>query len=350
MSKYDYPETLKNCLSTIYTVYNECMVGQGGERIRLENIIGNLLGSVYVPPPNGPQVRFSLGAGDRIIFQPSIYEHVPNTGTRVALLFKQLGIKNVLDLFCATMTELKILFVSQSFMRLFDACSALTALMYPLKYSHVLIPILPSSLLEVLATPTPFIIGVNSVHESEIADLLDVVKVDLDGGAITIPENMTINKVPDPMLSRVQNELMQVLQPELSLADHAFPSPSETTVPSKKPLASLDKELRAVMLRLMVQIFEGYRACLTLVRIHPSPYITFHKAAFLGLRSLSDSEFMRRLMHCMYLGTFISDRGPPWRVCDIFDKLCCNFADQFHLEQQDPTKVKKTAMRRMERN
>lgn len=40
---------------------------------------------------------------------------------------------------------------------------------------------------------------------------------------------------------------------------------------------SQDKELRAVFIRLVAQMFSGYRSCLTLIRIHPKPVITFNK-------------------------------------------------------------------------
>ena len=53
--------------------------------------------------------------------------------------------------------------------------------MFPMRYSHVFIPILPSSLIEVLSTPTPFIIGLHSSYKAETSDLLDVITVDLDG-------------------------------------------------------------------------------------------------------------------------------------------------------------------------
>jgi len=36
----------------------------------------------------------------------------------------------------------------------------------------VYIPILPSPLLEVLNTPTPFIAGVSSIHKEELKDLV----------------------------------------------------------------------------------------------------------------------------------------------------------------------------------
>lgn len=39
-------------------------------------------------------------------------------------------------------------------------------------FSYPYIPILPSRLLEVLSSPTPFIIGVHSMFQSEIQDLV----------------------------------------------------------------------------------------------------------------------------------------------------------------------------------
>lgn len=77
----------------------------------------------------------------------------------------------MLVLFCAIMTEHKILFHSKSYSRLSEACRALTALMYPFRYNHVYIPLLPAPLVEVLSTPTPFVIGVHSSLKSEVSDL-----------------------------------------------------------------------------------------------------------------------------------------------------------------------------------
>lgn len=80
----------------------------------------------------------------------------------------------MLVLFCAIMTEHKILFHSKSYNRLTDACRALTALMYPFRYTHVYIPLLPAALIEVLSTPTPFIMGVHSSLKSEVVELVSI--------------------------------------------------------------------------------------------------------------------------------------------------------------------------------
>jgi len=336
LSKHDMAETFRNCLGLIYTVYTERMVGPGGEAIRLETLVGNLLGLVTVPSPGAPPLKFSLGGNDRQIIQSPTYPDIPVTGARVALLFQQLGIRAVLTLFSAVLTEQKILFYSQSYSRLTDSCTALTSLIYPMRYSHTLIPVLPHSILEVLSSPTPYIMGVHSLHQDHIAELLDVITVDLDGGMLTIPENMTIHQIMEPLRTNVVYELSLVLHPELYLSDNAFQS---ARVNSKSP-DLLDKELRAVMLRLMTQLLQGYRSCLTLVRIHPQPFITFHKAAFLGLRNVSqECDFIPRFLDCMFFNDFIYNRGTPWRKCDIFDQLYSNIGEHLALEQNDHRKI-----------
>ncbi|KAJ9585117.1 hypothetical protein L9F63_003069, partial [Diploptera punctata] len=267
VSRLDYIETFRSCLGIIYTVYVE-NIG-----VPLETLVGNILGCIQVPPPGGPQVRFSIGAGDRQALQPPLSPSLPVTHTAVNLLFQQLGIRNVLVLFCAIMTEHKILFHSKSYTRLTEGCRALTALMYPFRYSHVYIPLLPAALVEVLSTPTPFIMGVHSSLKAEVAELMDVIVADLDGGSITVPDGVSLPLLPEPLLSHTQESLSLVLQPELSCADHAFPPGAVRSTQS----AMLDKEIRSVFMRTFAQLLQGYRSCLTIIRIHPRPVITFHK-------------------------------------------------------------------------
>ncbi|XP_011302109.1 myotubularin-related protein 13 isoform X1 [Fopius arisanus] len=325
VSRLDYIETFRNCLGIIYTVYVENL------GIPLETLVGNILGCIQVPPAGGPQVRFSIGAGDRQALQPPISPSLPITHTSVNLLFQQLGIRNVLVLFSAVMTEHKILFHSASYSRLTEGCRALTALMYPFRYTHVYIPLLPAALVEILSTPTPFIMGVHSSLKQEVSELMDVIVADLDGGSITVPDGVSLALLPEPLLSQTQDHLSLVLQPELICADYAFP-PLATRAPHP-PM--LDKELRAVFMRTFAQLLQGYRSCLTLIRIHPRPVITFHKAAFLGERGLTDCDFTIRVLDCMFFTSFVAERGPPWRPCDVWDELYSNISDQLKQESQD---------------
>ncbi|ROT67182.1 putative myotubularin-related protein 13 [Penaeus vannamei] len=302
ISTLDYFETFRNCMGIVYTVYME------GLGVSMETLIGNMVGYVQVPPPGGPQVRFSIGAGDRQALQPPASPTLPVTGTTVLSLFNQLGIKNVLVLFCAALTEHKILFHSQSYNRLTESCHALKALLYPFKYSHVYIPILPASLVEVLSTPTPFIMGVHSHLQHDVVELMDVIVADLDGGSIRVPESLTVSLLPEPFWSQTHAALSKVLHPDLSTADNAFPSSAGIRA---SPHIVMDKEIRAVFMRMFAELLQGYRSCLTIIRIHSKPVITFHKASFLGNRGMVDNEFVGKVLDCMFFTTFVTERGPP---------------------------------------
>ena len=297
---------------------------------------------ILVPVPCGDGNRqnhsyFSLGASDKIMLQPPLNPSIPATGERVAYLFLQLGIRNVVELLMACLTEQKILFFSRSFARLSDGCLALISLMFPMRYSHVFIPILPSSLIEVLSTPTPFIIGLHAAHKAETEDLLDVIMVDLDGGAITIPENLKLHMANQTLVNKMLYELSVILKPDLQKADLAF---VETHPQSEsKSLFMLDKNLRAVVLRFFARLLGGYRSCLTAVRIHPDCYITFHKAAFLGLNNVNDYEFLKRFLGSMFFGCFVTERGPPWRRCDVYDFLQSQMKEIDLQEYEDTSTV-----------
>ncbi|XP_053270634.1 myotubularin-related protein 5 isoform X5 [Pleuronectes platessa] len=328
VSRLDYTEVFRNCLGLVYTIYVD------GLSAPLETVIGNLL-TCIIPIAGGSQRTITLGAGDRQVVQTPINDALPVSGSTVAQLFRQLGIVNVLYLLCAALTEHKILFLSNSYQRLTDACRGLLAIMFPLKYCFTYVPILPGKLIEVLSTPTPFIIGVNSFFRSETQELLDVIVADLDGGTVTIPECVHISLLPEPLLQQTQTVLAMILDPELEIADHAFPPVSS----QPSALKIQDKEIRAVFLWLFARLFQGYRWCLHIIRIHPEPVIRFHKAAFLGQRSLTEDDFLMKVLDGMAFAGFVSERGPPYRANDLFDDLVANEVDRIRQEETCPHKV-----------
>ncbi|XP_072598321.1 myotubularin-related protein 5 isoform X4 [Vulpes vulpes] len=328
VSRLDHAEVFRNSLGLIYTIHVE------GLNVGLENVIGNLL-TCIIPLAGGSQRTISLGAGDRQVIQTPLADSLPISRCSVALLFRQLGITNVLSLFCAALTEHKVLFLSRSYQRLSDACRGLLALLFPLRYSFTYVPILPAQLLEVLSTPTPFIIGVNAAFQAETQELLDVIVADLDGGTVTVPECVHIPPLPEPLQSQTHSVLSMVLDPDLELADLAFPPPTANA----SSLKMQDKELRAVFLRLFAQLLQGYRWCLHMVRIHPEPVIRFHKAAFLGQRGLMEDDFLMKVLEGMAFAGFVSERGVPYRSTDLFDELVAHEVARMRADENHPHRV-----------
>ena len=62
-----------------------------GNSKSLEGLVGCILGFVQVPPPGGPKMTFSMGAGDRQTLSPPASKTLPVTGKSVSILFNQLG-------------------------------------------------------------------------------------------------------------------------------------------------------------------------------------------------------------------------------------------------------------------
>jgi len=51
------------------------------------------------------------------------------------------------------------------------------------------------------------------------------------------------------------------------------------------------------------------------------PLLCGVQANFLGHRNLVDDEFTTRVLDSMSFSTFVAERGPPYRVCDMFDEV-----------------------------
>jgi hypothetical protein len=366
ISKFDYYELFKNILSLIYGIYVD------NRDAKLEEIISHLLLVNINSPGTGALASFTLGADDRHLIQSAASTTVPNTGTCVYNLFKELGINHVIKLICSILADFKIIFFSRSYSKLTEACIALESLLFPLKYAGVFVPILPcfDSFLEFPSAPTPYIIGIHSSYRVNIEEmhqdcLQEVIKVDLDGCSVNIPPNVdSIANFPDYLHDSTLNLLFSILKPELLKADEAFisatstfnnfrstsinnlntntastpditPSPTPVLIQTDDPIW-IDKLIRAIFIRLFAQLFAGYRYCLLIIRINPKPVICFHKANFLGHHDLVNNEFMNRLLDSMSFQRFIEERGPPFRNCDIFDEIYASVQSHLRDEIREP--------------
>nr|CDQ04452.1 BMA-MTM-5, isoform h [Brugia malayi] len=265
LSRFPFFDLFRNCLNQILLALLEA-------EDKAELMISTLLSQVYLTP-GMPAVSFCLGS-DRLSVRAPKSPTIPVTSDKVTLFLQQLGtIHNILTLLCAVMTDYKILFRSSSLSLLADSCYALRSLLYPFDYPHTYVPVLPELLIEYLESPTPYIMGVLNTVRIRCTDL-DAVVVDLDVGAV------------------------------------------------------YDKRIRACFLRFFADLLVGYRCCLEVIRVYTSPLIVFHKSAFLGLRQFSSCPLIRAFLDSLLFQSFISERGLPFRICDLFDELVAQISEQ----------------------
>lgn len=81
---------------------------------------------------------------------------------------------------------------------------------------------------------------------------------DLDGGSIHIPESLIIpvSRLPPVLWDNTNYSLTVILQPELAVADNAF-SRNNSNFNENRNQELIDKEIRAVFMRIFAQLMQG---------------------------------------------------------------------------------------------
>lgn len=186
--------------------------------------------STFHQPPSSPlpslasAASLSASAVGGQLSTSVMLKTLPRLDHSVRLLFDTLDISTVLTVFTAALFECRILFISSYLSVLLKVSESLRALMYPLLWPHVYLPVLPRRMLQYLECPTPFIFGVekSSLDDATMQDLLteELLIVDLDKGSVlrgAIP-----CPLPDKVHYELRDALYECLKPNVSQSDHVF--------------------------------------------------------------------------------------------------------------------------------
>lgn len=96
-------------------------------------------------------------------------------------LFSSLSLRLLLKVFASLLLERRVIFTADKLSTLSQCCHAVVALLYPFTWQHTYIPVLPPSMLDIVCTPTPFIVGLLSSSLPRLKELPieEVLVVDL---------------------------------------------------------------------------------------------------------------------------------------------------------------------------
>ncbi|KAM9754796.1 DENN domain-containing protein 2A isoform 1-T2 [Menidia menidia] len=96
-------------------------------------------------------------------------------------LFSSLNLRLLLRVFASLLLERRVIFTADKLSTLSQCCHAVVALLYPFTWQHTYIPVLPPSMLDIVCTPTPFIVGLLSSSLPRLKELPieEVLVVDL---------------------------------------------------------------------------------------------------------------------------------------------------------------------------
>ncbi|XP_062999812.1 DENN domain-containing protein 2C isoform X2 [Elgaria multicarinata webbii] len=113
---------------------------------------------------------FLPGAGNEVIelCRPldSRLEHVD-----FECLFKCLRVSHLIQVFASLLLERRVIFVADNLSTLSKCGHAVVATLYPFTWQHTYIPVLPASMIDIVCSPTPFLIGILSCSLTQLQDL-----------------------------------------------------------------------------------------------------------------------------------------------------------------------------------
>ncbi|XP_010122430.1 PREDICTED: DENN domain-containing protein 2C isoform X1 [Chlamydotis macqueenii] len=113
---------------------------------------------------------FLPGAGNEVmeLCRPldSRLEHVD-----FECLFKCLSVPHVIQVFASLLLERRVIFVADNLSTLSKCGHAAVATLYPFTWQHTYIPVLPTSMIDIVCSPTPFLIGILSCSLPQLQDL-----------------------------------------------------------------------------------------------------------------------------------------------------------------------------------
>ncbi|XP_014480888.1 PREDICTED: DENN domain-containing protein 1C isoform X2 [Dinoponera quadriceps] len=210
---------------------------------------------------------------------------------------------NMMIVFASMLYERRIIFTSKRLSRLSACVQACNALIYPMIWQHIYIPVLPLSLIDYLLAPMPFLIGVPTATLQKVrkSDLGEVVILDADNNTIDSPFQ-DLESLPQDVVTNLKKALRN------------------------RPALLGDGVSRA-FLRSLVQLTAGYREALTLQQ---GERITFNQNAFVESRPSSMQPFLRKMLELQIFQQFIEERlnmlNSGLGFSDEFEMEACSYS------------------------
>ncbi|KAM9244480.1 DENN domain-containing protein 1C [Dugong dugon] len=221
---------------------------------------------------------------------PSIPENRNLTELVVALTDE-----NIVGLFAALLAERRVLLTARKLSTLTSCVHASCALLYPMRWEHVLIPTLPPHLLDYCCAPMPYLIGVHASLAERVRDkaLEDVVVMNVDSNTLETPFD-DVQALPSEVVSLLRLQLRKI-----------------ALVPGEG--------VSRLFLKAQALLFGGYRDALV---CSPGQPVTFSEEAFLAQKSGAPLQaFHRRAVHLQLFKQFIEGRLEKLNSGDGFSDL-----------------------------
>uniref|UniRef100_A0A3Q3VQE0 UDENN domain-containing protein n=1 Tax=Mola mola TaxID=94237 RepID=A0A3Q3VQE0_MOLML len=204
-------------------------------------------------------------------------------------LFSCLSLRLLLRVFGSLLLERRVIFTADKLSTLSQCCHAIVALLYPFVWQHTYIPVLPPAMLDIVCTPTPFIVGLLSSCLPQLTELPleEVLIVDLG-----------------------KSRLLRQLDDEDSILPSKLQSALETVLERRRELAyerdssHLSTVVSEAFVRFFVELVDGYSSSSS----SPVP-CSFQREGFRkAIPSKTVRRFLEVFMETQMFGWFIQER------------------------------------------
>jgi len=193
-----------------YLVQLHRMSKMGEMRLPLERFIVNFCAEIPAPPPGSFEVQTTILDSVIKIWSPPHNQPITWVSIPFSHLFECLDIENVLTVWHCLALERQVLLTSTQLSLLTECCEILLSLLFPMKWSHAYIPVLPHFLIPILSAPMPYLCGINKSNLAEtLYDLSpECVVVDLDSNLVTLgPATHPLPPLPQNLERELQLRL-----------------------------------------------------------------------------------------------------------------------------------------------
>uniref|UniRef100_A0A8C5V1C7 DENN domain containing 2C n=1 Tax=Microcebus murinus TaxID=30608 RepID=A0A8C5V1C7_MICMU len=125
-------------------------------------------------------------------------------------LFKCLSVCHLIRVCASLLLERRVIFVANSLSTLSKCGHAVVATLYPFTWQHTYIPVLPASMIDIVCSPTPFLIGILACSLPQLQDLPieEVLIVDLCADKFL----QEVSDEDEILPSKLQAALVQILE------------------------------------------------------------------------------------------------------------------------------------------
>ncbi|XP_044297082.1 DENN domain-containing protein 2A isoform X1 [Varanus komodoensis] len=219
-------------------------------------------------------------------------------------LFSSLSIRHLSRVFASLLLERRVILIADKLSTLSKCCHAMVALLYPFTWQHTYIPVLPPSMIDIVCSPTPFLIGLLSSSLPRLKELPveEVLVVDL-------VNNRLLRQMEDEdsiLPRKLQGALEHILEQRNELAsdkEEGALNGTQVASPESSPLNDVVSE---AFVRLFVEIVGHYSLFMTTTE--KEERVLQREAFRKSVSSKNLRRFLEVFMETQMFGGFIQER------------------------------------------